>query len=49
MKIVTLNESFLFLNYLIFCKSVGWLHDEIFMKKQFEMYLSIGSTCRLHS
>ncbi|PFJ16791.1 GNAT family N-acetyltransferase [Bacillus cereus] len=42
MKIVKLNKSFIF-NLLNLCKSVGWLHDEIFMKKQFEMYLSIGT------
>ncbi|MBE5104340.1 GNAT family N-acetyltransferase [Bacillus thuringiensis] len=42
MKIVKLNESFIF-ELLNLCKSVGWLHDEIFMKKQFEMYLSIGT------
>ena len=31
MKIVKLNESFIF-ELLNLCKSVGWLHDEIFMK-----------------
>ncbi|MGN7891535.1 GNAT family N-acetyltransferase [Bacillus sp. 22475] len=42
MKIVKLNKSFIF-ELLNLCKSVGWLHDEFFMKKQFEMYLSIGT------
>ncbi|MDT3493039.1 GNAT family N-acetyltransferase [Bacillus toyonensis] len=42
MKIVKLNESFIF-ELLNLYKSVGWLQDEIFMKKQFKMYLSIGT------
>ncbi|WP_336990868.1 GNAT family N-acetyltransferase [Bacillus toyonensis] len=42
MKIVKLNESFI-VELLNLCKSVGWLQDEIFMKKQFKMYLSIGT------
>lgn len=42
MKIIKLDESFIF-DLLDLCKSVGWLQDEIFMKKQFEMYLSIGT------
>ncbi|HHT7187982.1 TPA: GNAT family N-acetyltransferase [Bacillus cereus] len=42
MKVVKLNESFIF-ELLNLCKSVGWLQDSFFMKKQFEMYLSIGT------
>ncbi|MGH0428794.1 GNAT family N-acetyltransferase [Bacillus hominis] len=42
MKIVKLNKSFIF-DLLDLCKSVGWLQDKTFMKKQFEMYLSVGT------
>ncbi|PEX93610.1 GNAT family N-acetyltransferase [Bacillus cereus] len=42
MKIVKLNKSFIF-DLLDLCKAVGWLQDKTFMKKQFEMYLSIGT------
>ncbi|MDR4983004.1 MULTISPECIES: GNAT family N-acetyltransferase [Bacillus cereus group] len=42
MKIVKLNNSFIF-DLLDLCKSVGWLQNKTFMKKQFEMYLSIGT------
>ena len=46
MEIVKLNESFIF-ELLNLCKSVGWLHDEIFMKtiRNVSFY---RHTCRLH-
>ncbi|MCH4569608.1 GNAT family N-acetyltransferase [Bacillus sp. ES1-5] len=42
MKTINLDESFIF-DLLDLCKSIGWLQDTAFMKKQFEMYLSLGT------
>ncbi|WP_144650079.1 GNAT family N-acetyltransferase [Bacillus cereus] len=42
MKIIKLDETFIF-DLLDLCKSIGWLQEKAFMKKQFEMYLSIGT------
>ena len=42
MQIQKLNESSI-PNLLSLCESVGWLQHESFMKKQFEMYLSVGT------
>ena len=42
MKIIKLDETFIF-DLLDLCKSIGWLQNKAFMKKQFEMYLSLGT------
>ncbi|MDA1676899.1 GNAT family N-acetyltransferase [Bacillus cereus group sp. TH152-1LC] len=42
MKTIKLDESFIF-DLLDLCKAIGWLQDKAFMKKQFEMYLSLGT------
>lgn len=42
MKTINLDESFIF-DLLDLCKSIGWLQDTAFMKKQFKMYLSLGT------
>ncbi|MGM2853550.1 GNAT family N-acetyltransferase, partial [Bacillus cereus group sp. Bce028] len=42
MKIIKLDESFIF-DLLDLCKAIGWLQNKAFMKKQFEMYLSLGT------
>ncbi|MEM5604327.1 GNAT family N-acetyltransferase [Bacillus cereus] len=42
MKIIKLDETFIF-DLLDLCKAIGWLQDKVFMKKQFEMYLSLGT------
>lgn len=33
----------LYFDLLDLCKAIGWLQDKAFMKKQFEMYLSLGT------
>ena len=42
MKTIQLDESFIF-DLLDLCKAVGWLQEKTFMKKQFEMYFSLGT------
>ncbi|KEK26277.1 GNAT family N-acetyltransferase [Bacillus gaemokensis] len=42
MKIEQLNESSI-PNLFSLCEAVGWLQHKSFMKKQFEMYLSVGT------
>ena len=42
MKTIQLDESFIF-DLLDLCKVVGWLQEKTFMKKQFEMYFSLGT------
>ena len=42
MKIIELDKTYIF-DLLGICKAIGWLQDKAFMKKQFEMYLSLGT------
>ncbi|BCB39390.1 acetyltransferase [Bacillus cereus] len=42
MKIIELDKTYIF-DLLDLCKAIGWLQDKAFMKKQFEMYLSLGT------